>query len=164
MPDDLSLVRQAIGLAADRGAHGAAPFGAMIIVDGRVVGTGVNVSADEEDPTAHAEVEAIRDACRSLGVLRLDGSTLASSCEPCALCHAAATLAGVDRILYAATRELATQTLGDADHPLGALLVHMQNELRCLAGDRIVHVPTGDDRVPFDRYLQAKARVRCASA
>lgn len=158
MSDRSALVHHAIDLASANGSRGALPFGAVIALDGRTVGTGVNVSVERHDPTAHAEVEAIRDACRSLGVVRLDGATLVTSCEPCALCQAAAAVAGVARIVYAAPRELVTATLGRTDHPLETLLGVMQHELRRVGGRRLVHAPTGREREPFERYLEAMGR------
>src|SRR6478736_9602952 len=67
---------------------GTEPFGAVVVRDGVVVGEGINHSVAHWDPTSHGETEAIRDACRKLGTVDLNGSDLYSSCEPCALCVA----------------------------------------------------------------------------
>jgi guanine deaminase len=75
-----------------------------VVKDGRVRGQGVNRVTRDLDPTAHAEVVAIRDACRRLKTFSLEGCVLYSSCEPCPLCLGAALWARVDRVVYAATR------------------------------------------------------------
>lgn len=83
--------------------HGG-PFGSVIVLDGRVVGRGWNQVTSTNDPTAHAEVVAIRDACRALTRFDLRGATLYASCEPCPMCLASALWARVDRIVYANDR------------------------------------------------------------
>lgn len=82
------------------------PFGALVVgPDGRVVAEGCNRVTSANDPTAHAEVTAIRAACAALGTFVLDGCTLYTSCEPCPMCLAAAYWARVDAIVYGASRE-----------------------------------------------------------
>lgn len=79
------------------------PFGAVVVRDGAVVGRGRNRVTATNDPTAHAEIVAIRDACARLRTFRLDGCVVYASCEPCPMCHAALLWARVDRVVYAAT-------------------------------------------------------------
>jgi tRNA(Arg) A34 adenosine deaminase TadA len=87
-------------------AHRGGPFGALIVgPDGRIVGEGCNQVTSANDPTAHAEVTAIRAACAALGTFLLDGCRLYTSCEPCPMCLAAAYWARVDEIVYGASRE-----------------------------------------------------------
>jgi tRNA(Arg) A34 adenosine deaminase TadA len=87
-------------------AHRGGPFGAVIVgPDGQVVGEGCNQVTSTNDPTAHAEVSAIRAACAALGTFQLDGCRLYSSCEPCPMCLAAAYWARVEEIVYGASRE-----------------------------------------------------------
>lgn len=148
-----ALLRRAIDLAVENASAGGLPFGALVAREGAILGTGVNTSGRDHDPTAHAEVEAIRSACRAAGSLALPGAVVVSSCEPCALCHAAAASAGIDRLVYAAPRERVTETLGPPRDPHAALLADMQRALRSLAPDQIEHVATAGDRAPFDRYL-----------
>ncbi len=81
------------------------PFGAVVVQDGKIVGRGHNCVTSAKDPTAHAEVVAIRAACRALDVFHLEGCELYTSCEPCPMCLGAAYWAHVERIVYAATRE-----------------------------------------------------------
>ncbi|MEI2420404.1 nucleoside deaminase, partial [Arthrospira platensis SPKY2] len=78
------------------------PFAALVVLDGKVVGKGVNVVTRINDPTAYAEVMAIRDACRNLGDFRLDSAVIYSSCEPCPMCLSAIYWARISRIYYAA--------------------------------------------------------------
>ena len=102
---DEKFLREAITLARtgmERGDGG--PFGCVIVKDGQVVGSGNNRVTSTNDPTAHAEVVAIRDACAKLGSFQLDGCTLYTSCEPCPMCLGAIYWARPDRIVYAATR------------------------------------------------------------
>lgn len=95
----------AVALAHDAVASGrGGPFGAVVVRDGRIVGRGQNRVPSELDPTAHAEVVAIRDACRNLGDFRLAGCVLYSSCEPCPMCLAAALWSRLDAVVFAGTR------------------------------------------------------------
>ena len=104
--DDEIFLRRAIELAATHSADGVhGPFGSVVTRDGEVVGEGWNQVVAAHDPTAHAEVVAIRDAARNLGTHALKGCVLYTSCEPCPLCLAAAYWAGIDRVVYAASSE-----------------------------------------------------------
>lgn len=100
--DDFFL-REAIQLAREGMASGqGGPFGSVIVRDGVIVGKGCNKVTSTNDPTAHAEVVAIRDACQNLGTFQLDGCTLYASCEPCPMCLGAIYWARPSRIVYAA--------------------------------------------------------------
>jgi tRNA(Arg) A34 adenosine deaminase TadA len=100
------FLRRAIALATRNVESGAGgPFGAVIVRDGRIVAEGVNTVTASNDPTAHAEVNAIRAAAKALGVFSLAGCRLYSSCEPCPMCLAAAHWARMDCIFYAASAE-----------------------------------------------------------
>lgn len=79
------------------------PFAAVVAVDGRVVGEGWNQVTSHNDPTAHAEIVAIREACRALGTFSLEGALLYTSCEPCPMCLSAAYWAHISRVYYANT-------------------------------------------------------------
>jgi tRNA(Arg) A34 adenosine deaminase TadA len=150
--DEAAVLRQAIALAVDNASAGQLPFGALVVRDGGILATGVNTSLRDNDPTAHAEVEAVRNACRDLHTLALPGATLVSSCEPCALCHAAAASAGILRMVYAAPKELVIELLGAPEDPNAALLTEMQRALRSLAPEQIVHVPIEGEGQPFERF------------
>lgn len=103
---DTAFIREAIALSRagmDRGDGG--PFGCVIVKDGEVIGRGNNKVTSANDPTAHAEVVAIREACQALGDFQLAGCTLYTSCEPCPMCLGAIYWARPDRIVFAASRE-----------------------------------------------------------
>ncbi len=103
---DERFMQRAIALAQqgiDAGAGG--PFGAVIVKDDEVIGEGYNQVTSTNDPTAHAEVVAIRNACRNLNSFQLDGCILYTSCEPCPMCLGAIYWARPARVFYAATRE-----------------------------------------------------------
>ena len=103
---DLPFLREAVALARAGAAGGVGgPFGAVIVHEGRIVGRGQNRVTSTNDPTAHAEVVAIREACAALGRFHLEDATLYTSCEPCPMCLAAAYWAHVQRIVFACTRD-----------------------------------------------------------
>lgn len=101
---DDELLELAVSLAEQNVTEGGGPFGAVIAVGGDVIGRGQNRVTRDNDPTAHAEIQAIRDATSSLGTFSLAGATLYTSCEPCPMCLAASLWARIDRIVYAADR------------------------------------------------------------
>jgi len=102
---DLDFLKQALRLARERSADGlSGPFGAVIAEEEKLVAQGWNNVVRTKDPTAHAEVVAIREACRKLNTHELDGCTLYASCEPCPMCLAAAYWAGIRRIVFSAGR------------------------------------------------------------
>ena len=96
---------RAIELSIDNVDKGGGPFGCVIVKDEKIVAEGVNKVTTLNDPTAHGEIVAIRDACKKLNVFNLKGSELYSSCEPCPMCLSAIYWARIDKIYYANTRE-----------------------------------------------------------
>lgn len=94
----------AVELAVRNVAEGGGPFGAVVVRGGELVATGQNRVTRDLDPTAHAEVQAIRAACRKLGSFSLAGCELYTSCEPCPLCASASLWARLDRVVFAADR------------------------------------------------------------
>lgn len=98
------FLQQAVDLAAANVAAGGGPFGALVVRDGEVLATGQNRVTRDLDPTAHAEVQAIRAACIIEASFSLAGATLYTSCEPCPLCVSASLWARLDRIVFAADR------------------------------------------------------------
>ncbi len=100
-------IARSIELAAVSAASGGGPFGAVIVKDGQVLAEASNQVTSSCDPTAHAEVAAIRLACERLGDHQLTGCTLYSSCEPCPMCLGAIYWARLDAVYFAATREQA---------------------------------------------------------
>lgn len=147
---EAELLREAVRLAADNAAAGQQPFGALVVRDGKVVATGVNTVLRDADPTAHAEVAAIRAACHGLGRTELTGAIVVSSCEPCPMCRAVAVLVGISRIVYAAPKESAARA-GFELSPAGAALQEAWSGLDVLP---VEHVPTAGADEPFARRLR----------
>ncbi len=104
-PDDIAFMRQALDLAGHaRDSEGEVPVGAVLVHDGNVIGKGWNRNITLADPTAHAEIVALREACGGLGNHRLPpDSTLYVTLEPCSMCAMALVHARVARVIYAAT-------------------------------------------------------------
>ena len=110
-----SYMQQTIDLALEKmNAYEGGPFGALIVKDNVVIGRGWNRVTSSNDPTAHAEITAIRDACQKIEDYRLEGCYLFVNCEPCPMCLAAAYWAGIKTIYYAGSRKDAA-AIGFAD-------------------------------------------------
>lgn len=92
-------------LSYDNIDKGGGPFGAVIVKDGEIISTGANSVTRLNDPTAHAEVLAIREACHKLKCFKLEGCDIYSSCEPCPMCLSAMYWAGIARVFYGNTKE-----------------------------------------------------------
>lgn len=97
-------MKTAIDLSVKNVAEGGGPFGAVIAKDGKIVATGVNRVTADHDPTAHAEVSAIRAAAKALGTFDLSGCEIYTSCEPCPMCLGAIYWAHLDRMYYGNTK------------------------------------------------------------
>lgn len=138
-----AFLREAIRLSIDMmKANEGGPFGAVIVRNGEIVGRGWNRVTSTNDPTAHAEVVAIRDACSHLQSFSLAGCEIYSSCEPCPLCLAAIYWSRLDRIYYAATCDDAASA-GFDDRQFY----------------REVRKPTGKRSVPMEQALRDEALV-----
>jgi guanine deaminase len=132
------------------------PFGCIIVKDGTVVGRGNNRVTSTCDPTAHAEVVAIRDACAALQTFDLSGASLYTSCEPCPMCLAAIYWARVDAIYYANTRADAADIGFDDDliyREVALAIEHRSKTMRSLLRDEAITVfqewTKKQDRVPY---------------
>jgi len=102
---DQAFMQEAIRLAREGMQDNAGgPFGCVVVKDGVIIGRGRNEVTSANDPTAHAEMVAIRNACRHLGDFQLDGCTIYTSCEPCPMCLGAIYWSRPDRVFYACTR------------------------------------------------------------
>ncbi len=111
----IEFMREAIDLAVKKMRQGqGGPFGAVIVRHGEIIGRGYNRVTSTNDPTAHAEIVAIREACTSLGDFRLTGCDIYINCEPCPMCLSAIYWADIARIYYAADRQDAADS-GFAD-------------------------------------------------
>lgn len=107
---DLKHLQQAIDLAQEKMEAGeGGPFGALIVKEGRVIAEGWNRVTSINDPTAHAEVVAIRNACQALNTFSLAGCEIYSSCEPCPMCLSAILWARLDALYYAGSRSQAAE-------------------------------------------------------
>ena len=95
-------MRRALELAGQAGDAGEVPVGAVLVRDGRIAGEGRNRMIEAADPTAHAEMEAMREACVAAGNYRLPGAELFVTLEPCAMCAGAIVLARISRVVFAA--------------------------------------------------------------
>ena len=115
MDNNEKYMQMAIDLAVENVKNGGGPFGAVIVKDGKVLATGVNRVTTNNDPTAHAEVTAIRNACSKLSTFDLEGSTIYSSCEPCPLCLGAIYWAHISHLYCGGTKDDAEAiNFGDA--------------------------------------------------
>ena len=100
--DDELYMRRALGLAVQAGESGEVPVGAVLVLNGRIAGEGRNRMIEAADPSAHAEMEALRAACAGTGNYRLPGAELFVTLEPCAMCAGAMVLARVSRVVFSA--------------------------------------------------------------
>ena len=119
------------------------PFGAVVVMDGKIIGKGCNHVIGENDPTAHAEIVAIREACRKIGNFDLSGATLYSTCEPCPMCLSAIYWANITALYFCSTRHQAEE-IGFKDN-------HIYNELNMEIGDR--SIPTQQMDHPMAKVL-----------
>jgi tRNA(adenine34) deaminase len=99
---DARLMGEALALASDAAARGEVPVGAVVVCDGEVIGRGGNLPIGSSDPTAHAEIAALREAARALGNYRLVGCTLYATLEPCVMCAGAIMHARIARLVFGA--------------------------------------------------------------
>ena len=102
---DKTFMREAIRLADESVQNGGGPFGAVIVRNGEIVAGSANSVTRDNDPTAHAEVNTIRQACRKLGTFDLSDCVIYTSCEPCPMCLGAIYWAHISRIYYGNTKK-----------------------------------------------------------
>jgi tRNA(Arg) A34 adenosine deaminase TadA len=154
-PDDHAHLARAVALSREHMQAGAGgPFGAVIVRDGRVLAEGWNQVTSTNDPTAHAEVTAIRRACAAVGDFALKGATLYTSCEPCPMCLASAYWARVSRIVFANTRQDAA-AIGFDDQLL-------YDEIPKPVTERLVptlHAPTEEARAVFADWMRKADKI-----
>jgi guanine deaminase len=136
------FMRQAIALALENIRKGGGPFAAVVVKNGVVVATGGNRVTATNDPTAHAEMVAIREACRKLGTFQLTGCELYTTCEPCPMCLGAIYWARPSRVYYAGTAsDAAAAGFDDA---------FIYDELQ---------MPSNNRRIPMEELNRAEALV-----
>jgi len=100
---DAARMRESLRLAVRAAERGEVPVGALVVKDGKVIGRGYNAPISSKDPTAHAEIQALREATKKLGNYRLEGCSLYVTLEPCAMCAGAIMHARIARLLYGAS-------------------------------------------------------------
>ncbi|GAA5541490.1 MULTISPECIES: nucleoside deaminase [Brucella/Ochrobactrum group] len=147
MNTDRIFLDQAIALAFDNVDQGGRPFGAVVVKDGDVIATGVNRMQADCDPTAHAELLALRAAGKALQSPRLDGCAVYASGQPCPMCYAAMRMAGVDKILFANSNEQA-ESYGLSTAKIAAELA---KPVSAQTGIRFEHCPSEEG----ERLLRA---------
>jgi tRNA(Arg) A34 adenosine deaminase TadA len=145
--NDKDYMRQAIELARINVAQGGGPFGAVIVKDGEVIARSGNSVTRDNDPTAHAEINCIRDACKKLESFELKGCVIYSSCEPCPMCLSAIYWARLDRLIYASTRQDAA--LAGFDDDFIYKEIPLANEARSL---KCEHLCLNESELPFDDW------------
>lgn len=124
---DRTYLELAIKKASENIFDGGGPFGAVIVRDGEVLATAANRVVAQADPTAHAEVLAIRHAAQKLATHDLSGCTLYTSCEPCPMCLGAIYWAGIGRVVYAATRHDAAAAGFSDEHIYNEIAMEIEN-------------------------------------
>jgi tRNA(Arg) A34 adenosine deaminase TadA len=138
---DTEFMQRAIDLSREMMEAGnGGPFGAIIVKDGKIIAEGSNQVTSANDPTAHAEISAIRAACAALGDFKLAGCEIYTSCEPCPMCLAAIYWARIDRIYYGNTRADAARIGFDDDF--------LYTEIA---------LPVEERQIPMSRLLEAEA-------
>ena len=143
------FMRRAIAISAEKMREGlGGPFGAVVVKKGRIVAEGFNQVTSTGDPTAHAEVVAIRAACVALGSFSLEGCELYTSCEPCPMCLGAIYWARLDRVYYANDRADAAAIGFDDDHLYREFAKPMNG--RQLP---FIHVPLKEARAMFQEWV-----------
>ncbi|MGO4680633.1 nucleoside deaminase [Microbacterium sp. 2MCAF23] len=148
---------QAVALATDNVRNAGGPFGALIVsADGRVF-EGVNRVTANLDPSAHAEVTAIRNACQQLGTFDLAGCTLYTSCEPCPMCLATSLWARVDRVYFAANRDDAA----DAGFDDAVFYRYFEGgpEDKALMPVSDIALPAEERVAPFTEWIRTTTRI-----
>jgi guanine deaminase len=147
-------MRQAVDLALENGrSEGGGPFGALVVKDGQLVATGINMVTSSNGPTAHAEVTAIRNACKALGSFRLSGCEIYTSCEPCPMCLGAIYWTRPERFYFACSREDAA-ACGFKDAFIYDEL-QRQPEERAISGQRLI---SAERLLPFEQWKRSQAK------
>ena len=152
---DQSLIRQVIDLAVENVRRDGGPFAALVVKDGVVIATGANQVTRSNDPTAHAEMVAIREACRVLGEFQLEGCDFYTSCEPCPMCLGALYWARPARVFFVATHEEASAAGFDDSF--------IYRQIAVPPGERsipMIHVEDGNGTSPFTEWTNKADRTR----
>jgi tRNA(Arg) A34 adenosine deaminase TadA len=153
---DLRFLERAVELALHNVRNGVGgPFGAVVVKDGEIVGEGANCVIGTNDPTAHAEIVAIRQACQALGAFHIPGTELYTSCEPCPMCLGAIYWAHIGRVYFAATQHEAAAA--EFDDSLIYSEIGQEPASRSIP---MIRVGMKGRLGPFEEWLQSPHRVR----
>lgn len=152
---DIEFMRKAIEISQISIEEGGGPFGAVIVQGGIIVSTGNNRVTKNNDPTAHAEIEAIRDACKKLGKFKLSNCTIYTSCEPCPMCLGAIYWAGIKRVFYGNNREDAKVI--DFDDSFIYDELNLKNEDKSIEMINILHE---EAIVAFEKWSKLEDKVK----
>ncbi len=147
--NDKDYLMQSIRIAEENVARGGQPFGAVLVRDGQVLAEGVNETYIDHDPTAHAEIQALRNASRQWRESSHPGTTMYASGIPCAMCMSAMIAAGVDRVVYCAG--------DDAGAPYGWSTAHLYERMQRQFGDQgitVEHMPLPDKQPVFEAWKE----------
>ncbi len=149
-----AFIKEAIDMASLNVANsGGGPFGALVVKDGKVVGRGVNRVTTTNDPTAHAEVTAIRDACKNLSTYQLKNAVIYTSCEPCPMCLSAIYWARIKTIYYAAESKDAAEAGFDDSFFYQQILLPANK--RTIISERIA---VDNYNKPFSTWLESEIK------
>lgn len=153
---EMQFLERAIALSHEgmQSGHGG-PFGCVVVQDGEIVGEGCNKVTSSNDPTAHAEVVAIREACKNLGTYQLSDCEIYTSCEPCPMCLGAIYWARPKRVVYANTRYDAAAIEFDDDF--------IYREINADMGDRqipFVHHPSESAKKVFQLWREMEGKTK----
>jgi len=152
---DKQFMQKAIDLAYENVTAGTGgPFGAVVVKNGDVIGQGANTVTSNNDPTAHAEVNAIRDACRNLGTFHLTGCTIYSSCQPCPMCLAAIYWAHIEKLFYACTNQDAANIGFDDDYILREISKDIDQQI--IPAEQLMH---DEAMKPFESWDNSGDRI-----
>lgn len=150
-------LEEAVRMAEDHVRSGGGPFAAILVKDGKKVSAGVNTVEADSDPSAHAEMSAIREACRSAGTADLTGYVLYASGEPCPMCLGVSYLSNISEIRYACSKEEAGLAVGFPDKAAGYF-----SDRQLPPEDRrvpFIHVPVNNRLAPFSAWAETTGDV-----
>jgi guanine deaminase len=154
--NEKKFLEKAIELSR-KGMQGGAggPFGCIVVKEGKIIGEGYNIVTSSNDPTAHAEIVAIREACKALKSFQLTGCDIYTSCEPCPMCLGAIYWARPDRVIYANTKEDAAAIEFDDDF--------IYQEINTTMTDRripFIHAPNADAIAVFTEWKNMEGKAK----
>jgi len=152
--DDKKFIQRTIELAAENVRSGkGGPFAALVVKDGQVIAEGTNIVTTTNDPTAHAEITAIRKACKQLGSFQLDGCTLYASCEPCPMCLGAIYWARPKRLVFAADKQQA------ANAGFDDAFIYKELELNYIERSLpTIQLTEKNDNIPFELWKESEMK------